>query len=115
MITSPPMTFFGVTITGPTATPVAKYLLVASFVAVFALVAKNLARGRIGRNWMAIRDMDIAAELIGVRPLVAKTIRFCGFVILYRHGRSIVISRSGLVRPNLPKPLILTSRFWYCL
>ena len=76
MITSPPMTLFGVIITGPEASPVAKYYLVAGFVAVFALLAKNIARGRIGRNWMAIRDMDIAAELIGVRPLVAKLSAF---------------------------------------
>ena len=76
MITSPPMTMFGVIITGPEGGSTAKYLLVASFVAVFALVAKNLARGRIGRNWMAIRDMDIAAELIGVRPLIAKLSAF---------------------------------------
>ena len=76
MITSPPMTMFGVIITGPEGSPMAKYFLVASIVAVFALVAKNIARGRIGRNWMAIRDMDIAAELIGVRPLIAKLSAF---------------------------------------
>ena len=76
MITSPPMELFGVTVTGPSASPVAKYLLCTSIVAVFALLAKNLARGRIGRNWMAIRDMDIAAELIGVRPLMAKLSAF---------------------------------------
>jgi branched-chain amino acid transport system permease protein len=76
MITSPPMTLFGVLVTGPSAEPYAKYLLVASIVGVFALVAKNLARGRMGRNWMAIRDMDIAAELIGVRPLIAKLSAF---------------------------------------
>jgi len=33
-------------------------------------------RGRIGRTWMAIRDMDIAAEIIGIRPLVAKLSAF---------------------------------------
>jgi len=66
MITSPPMKLFGVLITGPQAPPVAKYLLCATIVAISALAAKNLARGRLGRNWMAIRDMDIAAELIGV-------------------------------------------------
>ena len=76
MITSPPMTMFGVIVTGPEGSPMAKYFLVASIVAVFALVAKNLARGRFGRNWMAIRDMDIAAELIGVRPLIAKLSAF---------------------------------------
>ena len=76
MITSPPMTIFGVTVTGPEANLHAKYFLVAGLVAMFALAAKNIARGRIGRNWMAIRDMDIAAELIGVRPLIAKLSAF---------------------------------------
>ena len=42
------------------------------FVTVFAVLAKNLVRGNLGRQWMAIRDMDIAAELIGIRPLYAK-------------------------------------------
>jgi branched-chain amino acid transport system permease protein len=76
MINAPPMTIFGVIVTGPQANGIAKYYLVAAFVAVFALAAKNIARGRIGRNWMAIRDMDIAAELIGVRPLIAKLSAF---------------------------------------
>jgi branched-chain amino acid transport system permease protein len=43
---------------------------------VLALAAKNLVRGRIGRMWMAIRDMDIAAEIIGIRPLHAKLSAF---------------------------------------
>jgi branched-chain amino acid transport system permease protein len=76
MINSPPMTLFGVIVTGPEGDMTAKYYLVATLVAVFALAAKNIARGRIGRNWMAIRDMDIAAELIGVRPLIAKLSAF---------------------------------------
>ena len=76
MINAPPMTIFGVIVTGPEGDPVAQYLLVAAIVTLFALFAKNIARGRIGRNWMAIRDMDIAAELIGVRPLVAKLSAF---------------------------------------
>ena len=42
----------------------------------FALIAKNLVRGNIGRQWMAIRDMDIAAELMGIRPLYAKLSAF---------------------------------------
>src|SRR3546814_12872043 len=45
-------------------------------VAVLALVAKNLVRSRIGRTWMATRDMDIAAEIIGIRPLWAKLSAF---------------------------------------
>src|SRR4029079_2709241 len=40
-------------------TPVDKYLLVLSIVAVMALAAKNMARGNAGRSWMAVRDMDV--------------------------------------------------------
>ena len=43
---------------------------------VFAFAAKNLVRGRIGRSWMAIRDMDIAAEIIGFRPFQTKLLAF---------------------------------------
>ena len=44
-----------------------RYLIVLSIVVVMTLVASNLIHGRIGRTWMAVRDMDIAAELIGIR------------------------------------------------
>jgi branched-chain amino acid transport system permease protein len=60
----------------PIDTPARKYLLVLGIVVVLALAAKNLVRGRIGRMWMAIRDMDIAAEIIGIRPLHAKLSAF---------------------------------------
>ncbi len=75
-ITMPPVSVFGFEITGPSATPAASYLFCLTFVVVFALLAKNIVRGRIGREWMAIRDMDIAAELIGIRPLRAKLTAF---------------------------------------
>ena len=57
-------------------TPIERYLLCLAFVTLFALVTKNLVRGNIGRQWMAIRDMDIAAELMGIRPLYAKLSAF---------------------------------------
>jgi branched-chain amino acid transport system permease protein len=60
----------------PIDTPERKYLFVFILVAVLALAAKNLVRGRIGRMWMATRDMDIAAEIIGIRPLHAKLSAF---------------------------------------
>jgi branched-chain amino acid transport system permease protein len=63
---------FGVTID----TPAKKYLLVLVIVAVLALAAKNLVRGRIGRTWMAIRDMDIAAEILGIKLLHGKLLAF---------------------------------------
>jgi branched-chain amino acid transport system permease protein len=47
-----------------------------AFVTFSALVARNLTRGAAGRKWMAIRDMDIAAEIIGVNPLKAKLSAF---------------------------------------
>ena len=57
-------------------TPVDKYLFCLMFVLLFALVAKNLVRGHIGREWMAIRDMDVAAAVIGIRPVYAKLTAF---------------------------------------
>ena len=60
----------------PIETPVQKYLFCLAFVIVFALIAKNLVRGHIGREWMAIRDMDVAAAVIGIRPVYAKLTAF---------------------------------------
>ncbi|HXF86735.1 MAG TPA: branched-chain amino acid ABC transporter permease [Xanthobacteraceae bacterium] len=57
-------------------TPMKKYLFVLAMVALLALAAKNLVRSRLGRMWMAMRDMDIAAEIIGIRPLHAKLSAF---------------------------------------
>src|SRR5919108_6097837 len=67
-ITAPPRTVLGVMITGPQATAPVRYVVALGVLALFALIAKNLVRGRMGRSWMAIRDRDIAAEIIGVRP-----------------------------------------------
>ncbi len=75
-ITAPPRTVFGVMVTGPEAASQTRYLVALAFVFVFALIAKNLVRGRIGRYWMAIRDRDIAAEIIGIRPLRTKLLAF---------------------------------------
>jgi len=60
----------------PIETPVAKYLFCLSLLAVIALLAKNLVRSAIGREWMAIRDMDVAAAVIGIRPMFAKLSAF---------------------------------------
>jgi branched-chain amino acid transport system permease protein len=56
--------------------PVAKYLLVLSIVAALALAAKNMVRSSVGRAWMAVRDMDVAAEVIGIRILHTKLLAF---------------------------------------
>ncbi len=57
-------------------TPVKKYLFLLAVVTVFTVLAKNLVRGHIGRTWMAMRDMDVAAEVVGIRPAYAKLTAF---------------------------------------
>src|ERR671912_85237 len=75
-IDAPLRTFLGVPIVGPTATPQTRYLVVLTLVIALTWVASNLVHGRIGRMWMAVRDMDIAAELIGIRLLPTKLLAF---------------------------------------
>ena len=72
VITAQPIVIFGKALD----TPQEKYLLVLCIVALMALMAKNLVRSRIGRAWMAVRDMDVAAEVIGIRILRTKLIAF---------------------------------------
>jgi len=71
-VSVPALSFFGL----PVQTPAQRYVFVLGFVVVFALLAKNLVRGAIGRQWMAIRDMDVAAAVIGIRPVYAKLTAF---------------------------------------
>ena len=56
--------------------PASKYALVLAIVALMALMAKNLVRSNVGRSWMAVRDMDVAAEVIGFRPMRTKLLAF---------------------------------------
>ncbi len=44
------------------------FWLIWALVAVVALLAKNLVRTRFGRALQAVRDRDVAAEVIGIRP-----------------------------------------------
>lgn len=74
--TAPPREVFGFLVTGAESTPEARYLFILTFTVILALIAANLVRSKIGRTWMAIRDMDIAAELIGIRPLTTKLSAF---------------------------------------
>ena len=75
-INAPERTLFGIPVTGANTEPWAVYLFCLVFVTLSAVVARNLTRGAMGRRWMAIRDMDIAAEIIGVNPLTAKLSAF---------------------------------------
>src|SRR5258708_34913996 len=71
-VNAPPLQIFGYDLSSP----MANYLVALVFACVLGLGVKNIVRGHIGRQWMAIRDMDIAAEIIGVRPMYAKLTAF---------------------------------------
>ena len=70
--TAPELVCFGI----PLDRAMRRYLFTLIIVVVMALVAKNLVRGATGRAWMAVRDMDIAAEIIGIRLLRTKLLAF---------------------------------------
>uniref|UniRef100_UPI003342708E branched-chain amino acid ABC transporter permease n=1 Tax=Castellaniella defragrans TaxID=75697 RepID=UPI003342708E len=71
-VTAPDLSVFGLSLQSYPA----KYLFCLTVLALLALAAKNLVRGAIGREWMAIRDMDVAAAVIGIRPVYAKLTAF---------------------------------------
>ncbi|WP_282129093.1 branched-chain amino acid ABC transporter permease [Roseobacter litoralis] len=75
-INAPERDTFGIIITGPNTDAWAAYVFCLIFTIASAVIARNLTRGAMGRQWMAIRDMDIAAEIIGVNPLKAKLTAF---------------------------------------
>lgn len=72
----PQRELLGVIITGPRATAQTRYYIVLILVVLMTWIASNLVHGRIGRMWMAVRDMDIAAELMGIRLLPTKLLAF---------------------------------------
>lgn len=72
VISAPPLVIFG----HDFSTPVGRYLLTLTIVTLLALLAKNIVRGELGRNWMAVRDMDTAAAVIGIPILKTKLLAF---------------------------------------
>jgi branched-chain amino acid transport system permease protein len=72
VITAPPLVVLG----HDFSTPRGRYLLTFTVVLVLGLVARNLARSATGRNWMAVRDMDTAAAVVGIPILRTKLLAF---------------------------------------
>ena len=68
IITAQDIVIFGAEFT----TPLEMYLVVLVVVTVLTILAINMTRGSTGRNWMAVRDMDIAAESMGISLLRTK-------------------------------------------
>jgi branched-chain amino acid transport system permease protein len=75
-IEAPLRTVFGIPVTGATASPETRYFVCLCLVVVLTWFASNLVHGKLGRSWMAVRDMDIAAELMGIKLLNAKLLAF---------------------------------------
>jgi branched-chain amino acid transport system permease protein len=71
-IEAPKMFIFGF----PIDTAIKKYYLALCIMVVLMTVGKNVVRGQLGRNWMAIRDVDYAAEIIGVNLYKDKLVAF---------------------------------------
>jgi branched-chain amino acid transport system permease protein len=59
-----------------------RYLLVVATTALLYWLAANLVRGRVGRDWMAIRDMDKAAAVIGI-PIPSRKLLAYGISSFY--------------------------------
>ena len=75
------------------------YLFLLMLVAVFALVSKNLMRTRVGRSWAAIRDRDIAAEIMGVNEARGKTQAFAISSFYAGIGGALLASLVGRAIP----------------
>jgi branched-chain amino acid transport system permease protein len=81
--------------------PVSKYMITLTIVAVMALLAKNLMRSETGRAFMAVRDMDVAASVIGIPMMKTKLLAFaissfyCGVA-----GAMYVFCYLGTVEPE---------------
>ncbi|MDI6725767.1 MAG: branched-chain amino acid ABC transporter permease [Smithellaceae bacterium] len=57
-------------------TDVEKYYLILVMTVILVVVARNILKTRVGRSFVAIRDSDIAAEVIGVNLTIYKTMAF---------------------------------------
>jgi branched-chain amino acid transport system permease protein len=98
----PNIDMFGITVAGAQASSITRYYFVLAFVTVITAVAINITRGRIGRVWKATRDMDIAAELVGINLLKSKLLAFAvSSYIVGVSGALFVFLWRGAAEPNL--------------
>lgn len=72
VISAPPLLVAGIDFS----TPAGRYVLTLAVVVALAWLAGNLVRSELGRNWMAVRDMDTAAAVIGIPLLKTKLLAF---------------------------------------
>jgi len=53
-----------------------KYYLILAITVILVIAARNIMKTRVGRSFVAIRDSDIAAEVIGINLTIYKTLSF---------------------------------------
>ncbi|MFV0512217.1 MAG: branched-chain amino acid ABC transporter permease [Jhaorihella sp.] len=98
----PNLKTFGVYISGPQATSTVQYYVVLAVVTLITWVSINLTRGTMGRTWKATRDMDFAAELIGINLMRSKLTAFAvSSYIVGVAGALFVFMWRGAAEPNL--------------
>ncbi|WP_068115732.1 branched-chain amino acid ABC transporter permease [Tropicimonas marinistellae] len=98
----PNLDIFGLYVAGPQASSITQYYLVLAIVCVLTYLAINLTRGNLGRTWKATRDMDIAAELIGINLMKSKLTAFAiSSYIVGVAGALFVFMWRGAAEPNL--------------
>ncbi|WP_372836353.1 branched-chain amino acid ABC transporter permease, partial [Puniceibacterium confluentis] len=98
----PNLTMFGVYVAGPQADSWVQYYLVLAIVSVMTVLCINLTRGNLGRTWKATRDVDIAAELIGINLMKSKLTAFMvSSYVVGVAGALFVFMWRGAAEPNL--------------
>lgn len=98
----PTIEMFGIVVAGPNAQAITQYYFVLGVVSVVTIFAINITRGRIGRIWKSVRDMDIAAELVGINLMKAKlSAFFVSSYIVGVAGALFVFLWRGAAEPNL--------------
>lgn len=98
----PNLEFMGTYISGPQAASVTEYYVVLFVVTLLTLLCINLTRGNLGRTWKATRDMDIAAELIGINLMKSKLTAFAiSSYIVGVAGALYVFMWKGAAEPNV--------------
>jgi branched-chain amino acid transport system permease protein len=67
---------------------------------IFALLARNLGRSKVGRAFAAIRDRDVAAEVMGVRLSTYKSLAFSISSFYAGIGGAMIYTIVNVVEPQ---------------
>lgn len=98
----PNLDIFGLYVSGPQADSIVQYYVVLFIVSLLTWLCINLTRGTLGRTWKATRDMDIAAELIGINLMRSKLTAFAiSSYVVGVSGALFVFMWRGAAEPNL--------------